>query len=527
MEKSLFFSSSGFGKTLFYEDIINNINTNANSLSVFISQQNNITSANSISANLSYTNNFTIGKLLRINDGLFLEYQSATDVNIPNDNTSDSFTSEYVFVSAKNNNNLILHVPYKYSFGYLNTSRNIIPDYYYVNYSQNIYDDNWLFIYNSKFKVGGPFSYFKSDKTAIRDKILTVGYIDKIDDIDDNNDSLNAYRGIDFEYIENGTTNHKLGFMGFRMNDGHFVFYPEATYKTYLSGLFPKDENIILKNIDVMSIIDIDELFVNNINTLNNLVININGEIIILTNNSIYTTSLSTTIGKSTNYFNAGYFNKLFINELGNGFSANNFPITNFNLNSGTIDNAIIGSTIASSANFTTLNVSNTTDSTSISTGALIVSGGVGITKNLYVGGTADFNNAIMDKATIDSGTIDNTIIGSTIASSANFTTLNVSNTTDSTSISTGALIVSGGAGITKNLYVGGTIKTTNLIVNTVPSGIVNNLVLGYSTLIDTSTFTNSTIMVTSGSLYVTTYLPIYYNNIEYWIPLLSSNPKL
>jgi len=36
MEKSLFFSSSGFGKTLFYEDIINNTNINTNTLSVFI-----------------------------------------------------------------------------------------------------------------------------------------------------------------------------------------------------------------------------------------------------------------------------------------------------------------------------------------------------------------------------------------------------------------------------------------------------------------------------------------------------------
>jgi len=69
--------------------------------------------------------------------------------------------------------------------------------------------------------------------------------------------------------------------------------------------------------------------------------------------------------------------------------------------------------------------VLNTTDTTSTSTGGLIVSGGVGVGGALQVGGITK-----------------------------------ILNTTDSTSTSTGAFIVSGGAGISGVLSVGGVIKT-------------------------------------------------------------------
>jgi len=72
------------------------------------------------------------------------------------------------------------------------------------------------------------------------------------------------------------------------------------------------------------------------------------------------------------------------------------------------------------------VDVSNTTQSTSVSSGALIVDGGAGIAKNLYVGGIVD-----------------------------------VTDTTQSTSVTTGALIVDGGAGVAKNMYVGGDMQVT------------------------------------------------------------------
>ena len=69
----------------------------------------------------------------------------------------------------------------------------------------------------------------------------------------------------------------------------------------------------------------------------------------------------------------------------------------------------------------------NKKDSTSTTTGALVVSGGVGIGSNVYIGKSLDVNS-----------------------------------TTDSESTSTGALTVSGGAGIAKTLHVGGKVKVSN-----------------------------------------------------------------
>ena len=98
----------------------------------------------------------------------------------------------------------------------------------------------------------------------------------------------------------------------------------------------------------------------------------------------------------------------------------------------------------AATGNLNALTLNNTTDSTATTNGALVVSGGVGIAKQLRVAGNTTL-----------SGTL--TVTGAT--------TLN--NTTDSSSTSTGALIIKGGVGIAKQLRVGGnTTLTGNLTVN-------------------------------------------------------------
>jgi hypothetical protein len=81
------------------------------------------------------------------------------------------------------------------------------------------------------------------------------------------------------------------------------------------------------------------------------------------------------------------------------------------------------------------LSVNSTAESTSTSTGAFIVSGGVGISGNTNIGEMANITGNL------------NTNVNSYI---------NVSNTVNSTSSGTGALIVSGGVGISKNLYMDG-----------------------------------------------------------------------
>lgn len=104
----------------------------------------------------------------------------------------------------------------------------------------------------------------------------------------------------------------------------------------------------------------------------------------------------------------------------------------------------------ATNANLTSLTVSQdvrvqqTTNSTSTITGALTVSGGVGIAKDLFVGGTIFASTLTIQNTIINTTTIDTDDVIST------------TNNTDSSSTTTGALKIAGGAGIRKNLYVGG-----------------------------------------------------------------------
>jgi enhancing lycopene biosynthesis protein 2 len=81
------------------------------------------------------------------------------------------------------------------------------------------------------------------------------------------------------------------------------------------------------------------------------------------------------------------------------------------------------------------MTINDTTESTSTSTGSLIVKGGVGIAKNVFISGTLNNTGAI-------------TSVG----------TVNITNTTQSVDSSTGSLVADGGVGIKKNLNVAGTV---------------------------------------------------------------------
>ena len=84
------------------------------------------------------------------------------------------------------------------------------------------------------------------------------------------------------------------------------------------------------------------------------------------------------------------------------------------------------------------VNVDATTESTSITSGALIVDGGAGVAKNLFVGDAVDVAKDINVGAAA-------TIAGVT----------KITNNTSSTSTSTGALIVTGGVGVGGDVWVG------------------------------------------------------------------------
>jgi hypothetical protein len=106
--------------------------------------------------------------------------------------------------------------------------------------------------------------------------------------------------------------------------------------------------------------------------------------------------------------------------------------------------------------------ITSNTAATSTTTGALqVVNGGVGIGGNLYVGG-----EIVATKLTIQLTTVTTTLVQTDdIISTYNYT--------NATSTTTGALQVAGGAGIGRDLYVGGNITVL---------GTINASITGVST---------------------------------------------
>lgn len=121
----------------------------------------------------------------------------------------------------------------------------------------------------------------------------------------------------------------------------------------------------------------------------------------------------------------------------------------------GISDNLFIGgiTNIVGSAGIGGLvNISNDTDSTSTTTGALVIAGGVGIGKNLNIGGSLTVGGiGGAGQGSIAANQITTTFL--TVTGQGVFT-----GNTNSTSTTTGDLVVSGGVGIGQDLYVGGRI---------------------------------------------------------------------
>jgi hypothetical protein len=193
----------------------------------------------------------------------------------------------------------------------------------------------------------------------------------------------------------------------------------------------------------------------------------------------------------------------------------------------------------------------NTTNSISSSSGALVVDGGVGIRKDLWVGGNAYINgqlavttstiNQFANQTIITAGTDTaiNTSTGNiTIWNTSNLQSvtsrgattnqaISITNATGSLSTTQGALIVTGGVGIGQNLYVGGitnlqAVTATNLIVAnsaTIGGNIYANTLYSNNQLVVTTAtaglFVNDATPILSGKVYgYTTSTSFYHGDI-------------
>ena len=177
------------------------------------------------------------------------------------------------------------------------------------------------------------------------------------------------------------------------------------------------------------------------------------------------------------------------------GFTANSGTVTGLlTATSYDIDDLYVGSAATITA---------TTVSTSSTTGALVVSGGVGIAKSLFVegniscAGTITYEdvthvdalgistfregiNVTTGGVTIDAGGIDivgvttgiNVTGGTTLANTTMGGVLTITDTTQSTSKDTGAIILNGGIGCEKNLNVGTAVTMEGAGISTFSQGL-------------------------------------------------------
>ena len=173
------------------------------------------------------------------------------------------------------------------------------------------------------------------------------------------------------------------------------------------------------------------------------------------------------------------------------------------------------GSTATDETAFTNLTVTGgleLTDATNISvstsTGALIVRGGMGVGANINVGGYVSANNLTVNGTVITTSSFDTSVpvnfsntTQSTVATtgavviagglgvSKNISlngTLTVSDATQSTATTNGSVVIAGGVGIAKDLHVGGMIYANTLTIQ--------------NTIITTSTVVTDDIISTTNS---------------------------
>ena len=163
----------------------------------------------------------------------------------------------------------------------------------------------------------------------------------------------------------------------------------------------------------------------------------------------------------------------------------NNFDInSNFTVTAGSGNTTVGGTFDVTGAT----NINNTTASTSSTTGALIVDGGMGVAGAINIGGATTVTGLTSADGGIDVNgsnftvaTSGNTLVGGTFDVTG---VTNINNTTQSTSATSGGVIIDGGVGIAKNLNVGGDLAVTGAL------SVANLTVSGTTTTVNSTVVT-------------------------------------
>ncbi len=148
---------------------------------------------------------------------------------------------------------------------------------------------------------------------------------------------------------------------------------------------------------------------------------------------------------------------------------------------------------------------STSTTTGTIRVGTVALPGGIGVTGNVFVGGTVNTQSLV-------AAALDNTPIGSNTRSTALFTTVGANGIVSltaglaSTGTTTGTLRVTGGAGITGDIFAGGNISTTGSLegasLDNTPIGATTRSTALFTTLgaNDSVQFTKNTNSTSTGT---------------------------
>ncbi len=306
--------------------------------------------------------------------------------------------------------------------------------------------------------------------------------------------------------VTSGTANFKTGFFGFDRTYEHWVFYKDATISN----------NVVTGG-------ELGDVWINNLHLFStepsaNLT---TGALIVDGGASVYGNFylggiLDANGNVLTNVtapsLDLDVVNKWYLDDRLSNFTISSDALTG-NFTQGEV---IVGSSsghLEGFSNFifdgSTLFLYSTQSSTSFTSGALIVSGGIGIAENLYLGGILDANGNVITNVTapsvdldvVNKWYLDDRLSNFTISSEAltgnfsqgqviigssaghlegynNFvfdgTVLTLDSTICSTSTTDGAFVVAGGVGIGCNLYVANGIDANGSLITNVTAPSVD-----------------------------------------------------